>query len=499
MRALALILLGFLLAALFVWMVGGWKKDGTRWVATWAVLTTLAFFCVDFIVFAVILAIACAMLAKRAPDRVAALYAMLLPMLPTYTYYIPGILGINAIFPLNYVRVLALALLLPAYISLRRTGALQDSRAMRNGLDAIFVAYVLWYCFLAVYHKVTVTDSMRVSVEMLLFTLIPYLAVSRLLRTREQINDLISAVAFSGLVVSAMCVIEMMTNSHPYQVLPYRLDMEMLSGFSYQTQFRFGMIRAQGTFDGGLGLYAVFALGALLCKAQVEKMPRWRLWLGMAILAIPIISTGSRGTWIITGMMLATRFGFWFIRTPARFVTVLTLVMVLIPRAQDAFITHADDQFGTFDYREQLLDTFVPVVWEAPIAGQQSLLALYATGRFNYLVQGEGIIDMVNTYLGEALVHGIPGLIFFAGIFLFSVLTPLRQMKRASPEEAGLDYPIVMWICSLMPAAAFLLVTTSLVGHMWPYISLVAGVSSALAALGESRSFLFSPAPATPG
>jgi O-antigen ligase len=53
------------------------------------------------------------------------------------------------------------------------------------------------------------------------------------------------------------------------------------------------------------------------------------------------------------------------------------------------------------------------------------------------LKQGQGIIDVVNTYLGVALASGLVGLALFCGFFLAVLYELAGAMRRAGEPPAG--------------------------------------------------------------
>lgn len=69
---------------------------------------------------------------------------------------------------------------------------------------------------------------------------------------------------------------------------------------------------------------------------------------------------------------------------------------------------------GNVDYRQRLFDASVLVIRQNPWFGGGNYIGeLAALG----MVQGEGIVDLVNTYLAVALSQGLVGLGLFVGVF----------------------------------------------------------------------------------
>jgi hypothetical protein len=147
MRSLALILVAFLIARILLAIVGNPGREvARRWLAIWAVMTIVAFLSGHYMVFAALFTSACVVLAKKMPNSIPALYVLMLPIIPAFSYTIPGAFGINKIVTLDVTRVLALALLLPAYLKARKSSNYQP--ATRNLLDITFMGYCLWLTML---------------------------------------------------------------------------------------------------------------------------------------------------------------------------------------------------------------------------------------------------------------------------------------------------------------------------------------------------------------
>src|SRR6185295_7311928 len=62
------------------------------------------------------------------------------------------------------------------------------------------------------------------------------------------------------------------------------------------------------------------------------------------------------------------------------------------------------------------------------------------------LRQGQGIIDLVNSYASVALLYGLGGLFLFAGTFLTATLSAYRMARRWAeydPDTSGLGAALV--------------------------------------------------------
>jgi O-antigen ligase len=88
---------------------------------------------------------------------------------------------------------------------------------------------------------------------------------------------------------------------------------------------------------------------------------------------------------------------------------------------------------ATLDYRAELLDKSMQVFMERPWLGSdQYVERLTELG----MVQGQGIVDIVNTYLGIALSSGALGLTFFLSIFTIVLRGIWKSGRQYAHNEA---------------------------------------------------------------
>src|SRR5258707_3117917 len=83
-------------------------------------------------------------------------------------------------------------------------------------------------------------------------------------------------------------------------------------------------------------------------------------------------------------------------------------------------------------YRERLFEISLDVVLDHPFFGDWDFLQLPV---MQQLRQGQGIIDIVNTYLGVALASGLLGLALFCGFFLAVLAGLFAAMRRAGDRD----------------------------------------------------------------
>ncbi len=88
------------------------------------------------------------------------------------------------------------------------------------------------------------------------------------------------------------------------------------------------------------------------------------------------------------------------------------------------------------DYRVKLLDNAIIVFKRYPMFGSVKYREELAKLE---MVQGEGIVDVVNTYLDVVLEDGLVGLILYIGFFWLVLLSIYKKMKTI-PDKKSQPY-----------------------------------------------------------
>jgi O-antigen ligase len=205
--------------------------------------------------------------------------------------------------------------------------------------------------------------------------------------------------------------------------------------------------------------------------------------LGFAVLTAGLIAALSRGpwvgavvilfVWIVTGRHAATR-----LVKLAMLVVPLLMVLAVLPGGQTVinlipFIGETERE--NIDYRGSLFDNSLPVIMRNPLFGSPDYIN---SPEMEAMRQGQGIIDVVNTYLQIALAYGLVTLFFFVAIFMsigLKLLVFLRRSPDTSAEPVELCRSILAIICGIMVTIA----TVSSVSYVPIVYWCFAGVGSA--------------------
>jgi O-antigen ligase len=310
--------------------------------------------------------------------------------------------------------------------------------------------------------SVSVTQAMRNSFYVVVDSLIVFYVASRSVNSLPALRDVIASYCVAMLVVAPVAVFEFGKSWLLYSALDGALGLRW-DGVQYLG--REGLLRATGPAGHSLVLgYALaVGLGLWLCLQQAVRPFAW--WAGVFALSIGLIAPVSRGPWVgavlivlvaaITGQRAGSRtFKLLLAAGLALVVVAMTpyadKLMSFVP-----FIGDVDE--SNVSYRQRILDVSWMVILENPFFGTPYFLS---NPLMEQLRQGQGIIDLVNSYIVVALFTGLVGLFMFMGVFGASVLPLLNAVRRAgklSPQTEAIGRSLLAVLLGVM----FMIATVS--------------------------------------
>ena len=463
-------------------------EDFSRRRLVWFVLTTVSFVSPNFWLYALV-AVPMFVWAGRNDSNPIALYVLLLHVIPPVGVSIP-LLGNNGLFPLDNYRLLALCVLLPATIRYRRNPVTAIPSAF-GIMDMLLLAFGVLQVALYTppdlpFHSV-IPDSpsnvLRRAVLFLLDIYLLYFAVSRICQSRKITVDVLASFGLACAVMAAIAIFERSKGWLLYVDIASRWGTDPNAAF-YLT--RGGSVRAQVSAGHSIALGYLLAIAFgfwLYLKSYVHSRIHrigvtLLLWGGL-------IAAFSRGAWLGA---VAAYFTFNAIgpRAVSRLVkgTGLTLVilgMVALSPIGDRIFEMLPVMGRTADssiiYRQRLAERGWQLVLAHPFFGNQ-----FPWPEMEDLRQGEGIIDIVNTYLGVALNYGFIGLFCFLSFILLAVTRAyarVRKLFRSDPDLALLGTSLTACIvCALV-----MIDSSSFILGVEKMFYVLAGVTTAYARL----------------
>lgn len=410
-------------------------NDFTRRRNLWLALTLAAFVSHSFWVYAGIAAIVLS-LARRRERNPLALFFFLLFLIPPVPVQIPGFGLINYFFALDHIRLLALCVLLPTFFALRKRA---DSLPFgRIWADRLLLAYLVLSALLYL-RETTLTDTLRQTLYLFIDVFLPYYVASRLLKEVADFKDALLGFALAAMVLALIGIFEFARHWLLYNALIDALNLHW--GMSSYLG-RSGSLRAIATTGQAIALgYVISVAIGFYLFLQSSVRSRMQRRLGALLLAAGLFVPLSRGPWVgaaaIIAVFIATG------RSAAKRLMLLALAAVLalpllavIPGGEKVldllpFIGSVEKHNIT--YRERLIENALIVIQRNPWLGS---VDYRSTPEMQSMIQGQGIIDIVNTYIAVALEVGLIGLALFVGFFA-TVLLGIRKAMRTFPDKDG--------------------------------------------------------------
>ena len=360
--------------------------------------------------------------------RLAAMLMLVLVMPPAH-FEIDGFAGINRFVDLTPVRLLSLLLLPGLAIRCMNSSALPRPRWV-VAVDWLFVGYQVLRLALLFPHS-SGTSLLRTTVEMTLDLLLPYYVFSRAIRSRDDLRFILTHAALAGTFAAVIAWSEALLHRNLYEGLQwiYGFKWQLTLGLTRGDHLRTQAMTPQPIL---LAFELIFMIG-IWTYLNGANWRRSRTLLVFALLVGALASTWSRGPWlggIAFGLCL-----YGARKLPARtFGSLLVILLgfgvvvkalggdILVLGALSSLFGGDSADMSTIDYRRQLLDTALALLKQSPWLGVPDYAA-----QMQSLKQGEGIIDLVNSYVAIALDTGLIGL----ALYLMPYAVTISRLLRA--------------------------------------------------------------------
>ena len=420
-------------------------KEFNSWRNIWLAIVVAAFISHNIWLFSLIILIGSIFaISGDLPNRTS-FYLLVFCAVPQLQATIPGVLGIRYIFDLTYPRLLVITIFLALFINQYLVPFFTNKRSEHSqhfslASDKFVILYIGLIAYLN-FRQNTTTNALREFLMLLLDIYIPYFMISRSAVTTEQMNRILLALLIGIMPLAVIGIFETAKHWNLYQTLTSSLTRVAHIQFY---DMRAGSLRASGPFSSPIvyGYVLVVAFGLLLYLKPLLRDKKLTN-LASAIIVLCLLSTMARGPWvglialilvyIATGKSKFKHFTLLAFSSIAGF-TILSFttfgnkIIDLLP-----FIgtTRSD----TIDYRERLIDNAWIVFQDNPWLGSTFFLE---TDEMESMRQGQGIIDLVNTYIQIVLPYGAVGLFLFLAIFLGLLFSCYRMINKLPASEVDL-------------------------------------------------------------
>jgi hypothetical protein len=378
-------------------------------------------------------------------------YALLACITPQFSTHLGHIGPLGDILALNPLRILAIFLLLPEVMHLvaRRTKPRSPSWLVWCDV-ATFGYFVYW--IVNIYGRAAPSVLARESIGLALDTILPYYALTRACVDRELRHRVLAMILVGAAYEAFVGMAEALSRHFLYSQFQYLYGFRwsLLEGLT-----RGSLIRAQAAFPGPLPLAVLmlFSIGVWFALKPETKSRAYNL-LGFALLG-GLLATLSRGP-VLSLLVLGG--GVLLLRhvTQKKFLVAGVVLAIVAAVGWSAGlgtvvvslvngVTGADETADfNVAYREELLSTSLALIRQSPLWGVPNYLQ-----SMENLRQGEGIIDLVNTYLVVALNVGLVGLAMFLapfGIGLWKQASSPLAASGAVNREGAAWLPLTLAI-----------------------------------------------------
>ena len=355
----------------------------------------------------------------------------------------------------------------------------------RPALDLPVIALVLMFTLIFA-RGTSLTNTVRVAIDIGLDYALPYYIVSRGVRSIEEAQRVLLWLACGAVTLAVILSYE------AWKAWP--IYNELYNHYSLSTlllvKLRGGLLRAGGPFVEPTSAAMVLAMCIVALWLSREFFrTKWHHNLIIGVALLGLAAPQSRGAWI--GLMLAIAAGLFFRR---RYVTLAQCSVVLAAMGAMLFtiaqnsptlsesIGLTGNSADTSEYRRDLLSRGMEEFWERPLSGYSMPDLLFA---LDDMKQGEGIVDFVNTYLWIMLTAGALGVLLFAGTFIY-FLSRLFPLRRPIP-----DFPASVTVATFAFGALIMpfemLFFTSFGGKVAFFVFALFGFSAALITIRERQ------------
>ncbi|RYH53167.1 MAG: O-antigen ligase domain-containing protein [Alcaligenaceae bacterium] len=343
------------------------------------------------------------------------------------------------------------------------------------------------------FRDTTVTEGLRSIVSLWIDIFLPYYVASRSIRNMEGLRHALTGFVMAAMVLAPIAVFEAVRGWRLYPATMDILGLPMNVFGSYL--IRSGFLRPTGTVMNSivLGYVMVVALGFFVYLKGNLGRPMHR-WLGLTVLSGGILASLSRGPWVGAAFLVIV-FILLGPRPVGRLVksgllgSAALLVLAQLPHGQlfiDMMPGFGTVEQGNVEYRADLLTNALPVIERHLLFGSTDFL--YAP-ELQVMMQGEGIIDIVNSYVGVALNFGVVGLVFFAGAFATAFLQLRRGMRLArqiNPDDVVMGRALWATLAAIM-LIIYTVSSISIVPTVyWPVIGLCVAYAKAMKDASEN-------------
>lgn len=427
-----------------------------QWRRLWFITTLAWFLTPNFWIYALVMVVML-IRARKTEKYIFGLFMLLLLAAPPTEMAIPGFGLVDHLFVLNHYRLLALVLLLPTAMRLARNADVAKWGA--SPVDWAVLAYLLWISLLG-FRETSLTNGVRITFLNVIDYFLPYYVASRSLREYQCFRAVFAAVVLGAAIVSVTAIAEVLLGWRLYLAAAHELG---FSNFPLSYKMRGPFLRPAATVIDSImvGWVIVMSMGGLLIVAAGRDTNYYirGAWL---LVIFGVIASMSRAPWVASIVLMVI----FVLQSDAPLTSILKIAFVLSVALVAAslspfgksimallpFVGSAEQ--GSVDYRIDWFSVALPVIERNFLFGDIRVLD---APELQVMRQGEGIIDLVNSYLGILLFSGFIGLLLYLSSFVFALLFVQRGKRWCDHDSNTLGRTLI----AILLVNAFMLMTVS--------------------------------------
>lgn len=449
------------------------NKTFRYWRNIWFAVVIAAFFSHNVWLFFGLIILGVIVAVPTGPSPRITYYFLLVCILPEMPVIIPGFAGIKTLFVISYPRLLVIALFLSTYLTQRH-----NPRLFSLSTDRYIVAF-LFLIIILNFRDSSFTNALRESFLIFIDIFIPYFIISRYITSLEEMNRALFALFISLAFLAVVGTFESFKHWLVYSELRSALFDQ---GLYYD--IRAGGLRSTASFSGPivLGYVMVIGFGILLYLKPFLRNKNIANLAGGLIIAC-LLSTMARGPWL--GLALLIIAYIWTGRAAIKgLIKIVLLIATMIPllsitsfgqKLIDLLPFIGTTRSDTIDYRQRLVEHAWIVVQRQPWFGSPNYRE---TPEMEAMRQGQGIIDVVNSYIHIILSSGIIGLLLFLAIFFSLLFSCHKKIKQLSKEQVDL-IRMGRVLFATLSSVLFMIFTVSSINYIPIFYWLLAGITAA--------------------
>jgi O-antigen ligase len=393
-------------------------------------------------------------------------YALLACVCPQFQMELTNIGPVQDLLHLDAFRILEILILVPEAWSLLNRHEKRRNPAWLQLCDVLTYGYLLYWT-LQLYGQLNASSLARESLSGILDTALPYYTLSRACVRPELRRRVLSMFLLGAAFESVVAIAEALSRHLLYGQLQYLYEARWnIIG----ALMRGSLMRAQAGLSGPLvmAVLSLFAIGVWFALRPAVRTRAYSV-LGLALLG-GLIATISRGPTLALLILVVGVLGLRYI-SERKFLLISLAIAVVASVSWKAGLgdlivglinSTSADETADFNvrYREELLSTSLALIQQSPWFGVPNYMQALQSLR-----QGDGIVDLVNTYLVIALNVGLFGVALFVLPYSVVLWKQGAVVKQESPEtrrEGQAWNPLMLAVL----AAVFTVSPVSIIHHI---------------------------------